>query len=240
MDFRILIRGLIHIAILLVAGFLLEHQVLGISLDKQWIDTVVRGQGFEGELWFIAAGALFTAVGLPRQVLSFLAGYAFDIWRGSLLALLATLAGCLVIFYYARWWRYRQVKERFPDKIQHIDDFISRNPFMMTLLVRLFPVGSNLITNMAGGVSRVKVLPFLLGSVLGYLPQTVIFALIGSGISIDPYLRISTGIIAFIISTLLGIYLFMKYRNGKPLNHATEQSALPDNNKPNIKKTDAA
>lgn len=240
MDFRIIIRGLIQIAILLVAGFLLENQVLGISLDKQWIDTMVRGRGFEGEAWFIAAGALFTAVGLPRQVLSFLAGYAFDVWRGSLLALLATLAGCLVIFYYARWWRYRQVKERFPDKIQRIDNFISRNPFMMTLLVRLFPVGSNLITNLAGGVSRVKVLPFLLGSVVGYLPQTVIFALIGSGISIDPYLRITTGVIAFIISTVLGIYLYMRYRNGHSQRHDAEPSRLPDSDKHIVKKTDAA
>ena len=221
MDFRIIIRGLTHIAILLLAGFLLEHQVLGISLDKQWIDTMVRGQGFEGELWFIAAGALFTGVGLPRQVMSFLAGYAFDVWRGSLLALLATTVGCIVVFYYARWWRHRQVIERFPEKARRIDDFISDNPFTMTLLIRLFPVGSNLITNLAAGVSRVRPVPFVSGSVLGFLPQTVIFALIGSGISIDPYLRISTGVIAFIISSILGIYLYMRYRGSKSLGHDT-------------------
>lgn len=219
MDYRIILRGLTHIAILLTAGFLLEHEVLGISLDKHWIDSVVRNQGIQGALWFVVAGALFTGLGLPRQVMSFLAGYAFDVWRGSLLGLLATTVGCIVVFYYARWWRHRQVRERFPENARRIDDFISENPFLMTLLIRLFPVGSNLLTNLAAGVSRVRAGPFILGSVLGFMPQTLIFALIGSGISVNPYWRISSGVIAFVISTALGIYLYLKFRGDKSLDH---------------------
>ena len=142
-------------------------------------------------------------------------------WIGTLLALAATVAGCLTIFYYARWWRHRLVIEKFPDKVKRIDNFISNNPFTMTLVVRLFPVGSNLFNNLAAGVSQVKVLPFLLASVLGYLPHTFIFALIGSGITVDPHLRISVGVAGFIVSSLLGIYLYSKFRNGKSLVNET-------------------
>jgi len=217
MNIRILLRGLAGVALLLVAGFVLEHEILGISLDKEWIDTTVRGHGIEGQLWIISAGALFTALGLPRQVLCFLAGYAFDVWLGTLLGLLATLMGAFLIFFYARWWRQRLVIEKFSDKVKAFDTFVSGNPFSMTLAVRLFPVGSNLITNLAAGVSGIKLMPFFAGSLIGFLPQTFIFALLGSGVTVDPYLRISVGIVAFIISTILGFMLYSKYRNGNSL-----------------------
>lgn len=219
MHTRVIIQGLLTITALLLAGFILEHEILGISLDKDWIDHSVRGQGIEGELWFITAGALFTALGLPRQIVSFLAGYAFDVWLGTTLGLLATALGCLVIFYYARWWRRHMVIERFPERIDKVNKFISNNTFTMTLVLRLFPVGHNLFTNLSAGVSSVKFLPFFLGSLLGYLPQTLIFALLGSGISIDPHVRISVAIVGFIVSSLLGVYLYSKYRNDYSAEH---------------------
>ena len=52
----------------------------------------------------------------------------------------------------------------------------------MTLLIRLLPVGNNFATSLAAGVSRVPARPFLLGSLLGYMPQTMVFALAGSGV----------------------------------------------------------
>ena len=82
----------------------------------------------------------------------------------------------------------------------------------MTLLIRFLPIGSNLVINLVAGVSGVRGLPFFLGSLIGYLPQTVVFALVGSGISIEPIFRISLGASLFFFSGMLGIYLFRRYR----------------------------
>ncbi|TPW10910.1 MAG: hypothetical protein FD130_2102, partial [Halothiobacillaceae bacterium] len=46
------------------------------------------------------------------------------------------------------------------------------------------------------------------------IPQTVVFALIGSGISVDPLLRIGLGVALFLLSGLLGLYLFRQFRHG--------------------------
>lgn len=101
-----------------------------------------------------------TAIGLPRQVVAFFGGYAFGVLPGLLLGALAALGGCILAFYYARLFGRGLVRRLFPEKLQRFDDFIRGHPFSMTLLVRLLPVGNNLVTNLIAGVSRIPRLAF--------------------------------------------------------------------------------
>ena len=77
-------------------------------LSQDWIDREVRGRGITGELLFVAAGALATALAVPRNVVSFLGGYAFGLVPGTLLALLAEGLGCLLTFCCARTFARRR------------------------------------------------------------------------------------------------------------------------------------
>lgn len=214
---RFLLKGLVLIAVFVLLGYLLSD-----IIDRDWIDRHVRGQGFTGELLFLAVGGLLTAAGLSRQVIAFLAGYAFGFLPGTLLGALAALLGCITAFYVARLLGRRLIGERFSGRIQKIDAFIHDNTFSMTLLIRLLPAGSNFAVNLAAGVSSVRAFPFFAGSGLGYLPQTLIFALIGSGISVDPTLRIGVGAVLFVVSGLIGVYLYRHYRHGRHLDRETE------------------
>ncbi|MBI5039875.1 MAG: TVP38/TMEM64 family protein [Gammaproteobacteria bacterium] len=219
---RIFLNGLLLIATLVGIAYLFEVTSLSSMLDKGWIDSEVRGKGMAGELLFLGMGAVATAIGAPRQAISFLAGYAFDLAWGTALGVTATVGGCVISFFYARWFGRSLVAARFPDRIQRIEDFIRDNTFSMTLLIRLLPMGSNLVTNLAAGVTRVRAVPFVLGSALGYIPQTLVFALVGSGISLDPLFRIGLGVALFLISGVLGIYLFRKFRHGRHLDAQLE------------------
>jgi len=218
----IFFRGLIWIVSLVAVGYALKTTGLGSSIDKTWIDSDIRGQGFSGELLFLGVGLLFTAVGLPRQVICFLGGYAFGLVEGTMLALLATVLGCFIAFFYARVLGRDFVVSRFPGRVKSIDDFLHDNPLSMTLLIRLLPLGSNLVTNLVAGVSSVGAVPFFLGSATGYLPQTLVFTLVGSGISVDPELRIAISVVLFIISGILGVSLYRKHRHGKSFDSNIE------------------
>ncbi|MBF0093173.1 MAG: TVP38/TMEM64 family protein [Alphaproteobacteria bacterium] len=224
MRFRLIGRGLVLIATLAGIGFLIETQGLGHLLDESWIDSRVRGQGVSGEALFVVVGALFTAIGMPRQMVCFLGGYAFGFALGSALSLLASVLGCATAFFYARWLGRSLVQSRFAHRIRRIDDFLRDNPLSMTLLIRLLPVGSNLITNLAGGVSAVGGGAFLVGSGLGYLPQTAIFALLGSGIQVDPAFRISLSVALFAASAVLGVWIYRRFRHGKHLDDDIENA----------------
>ena len=214
---RVILRGLIFIATLFALGYVLEATHFGASINQAWIDAEIRGKGLSGELLFVAVGALAAALAMPRQFISFLGGYAFGFVIGTALTLAAVISGCIISFFYARWIGRQFITARFGARIQRVDDFLSWNPFAMTLLIRLLPIGNNLATSLAAGVTSVRALPFFLGSLVGYIPQTLVFALVGSGVNVDPALRIGIAVLLFLVSGVIGVWLYRKYRHGHTL-----------------------
>ena len=209
---RILLRGLVLIVTLAAVGVLLELVGLRHMLDANWIDTEIKGRGVNGEVLFVLVGAVFTALGMPRHLVSFLGGYAFGLVEGATLALTATLLGAFITFQYARFMGREVLSRRFPGKIQKIDRFLSASPLSMALALRLSPFSSNLVANIAGGVTGVPVLPFFAGSAIGYLPQTIIFTLLGSGMSLDPVFNTAMSAALFVVSSVLGLWMWRRYR----------------------------
>ncbi|MFZ5485028.1 MAG: TVP38/TMEM64 family protein [Pseudomonadota bacterium] len=223
MPLKLILRGLAVLLSLAAIGLLVRHSGLGDLLDQGWIDREVRGQGLRGELLFLGVGTLATAVGFPRQIIAFMAGYGFGFLEGTALGVLATLLGCAATFFYARLFGRGLLADRLRGRVAKVDAFVRDNPFTMTLLIRLLPVGSNVATNLAAGLSSVAVSPFLLGSGLGFVPQTAVFALVGSGISVDPVWRIGLGVTLFVISGAIGMWLYRRLRHGKVYDEAIER-----------------
>jgi uncharacterized membrane protein YdjX (TVP38/TMEM64 family) len=224
MKLRTYLPGLVFLLTLIAIGYVVESGFLGGLLSEDWIDREVRGKGVPGELLYVAVGGFVTAVAVPRHVVSFLGGYAFGFGLGSALALAATEFGCLLDFFYARIVGRPLVSARLGARVRRIDDFLAANPFSMTLLIRLLPVGSNFATSLAAGVSRVPARPFLLGSLLGYIPQTMVFALAGSGIEMGANYRVALAVLFFVASGAIGIWLYRHYRHGKTLGEDVEKS----------------
>jgi uncharacterized membrane protein YdjX (TVP38/TMEM64 family) len=220
--------GLVFLATLIAIGYLVESGLLRGMLSEAWIDQEVRGKGIPGELLFVAAGGIVTALAVPRHVVSFLGGYAFGLGLGTALALLAAEFGCLLVFFYGRYVGRPLVSARMSEKmrarVRRIEDFLAANPFSMTLLIRLLPVGNNFATCLAAGVSRVPAQPFLLGSLIGYLPQTFVFTLAGSGVEMGGGLRIALAVLFFLVSGVIGIWLYRRYRHGKSLGEEVEKA----------------
>jgi uncharacterized membrane protein YdjX (TVP38/TMEM64 family) len=210
-DVRSLAKAGMFLASLAAIGWLVNETGLASILSTSWIDQEIKGQGITGELIFVLVCASFTAIGLPRQIVSFMGGYAFGVMTGTALALLATVLGCICSFYYARLFGQKTVLKRAPRRIRKIDTFLSRSPFAMTLVIRLLPAGSNLLTCLAAGVSSIGAISFFTGSLLGYIPQTVIFALVGSGSSVSSEVQILVSALLFIVSAGVGILLYRRY-----------------------------
>lgn len=224
MRIKTFLPGLVFLATLVAIGYVLESGLVQEMLSESWIDAQVRGKGATGELLFVAVGGTATALALPRQIVSFLGGYAFGLGLGTVLALAATELGCALTFYYARVIGRPLVARRLGARVRRIEDFLAANPFAMTLLIRLLPVGSNFATSLAAGVSRVPARPFLLGSLVGYVPQTLVFTLAGSGVEMGGSLRLAFAVVFFFVSGAIGVWLYRRYRHGKSLGEDVEKS----------------
>ena len=224
---KALLPGLAFLCTLVAIVYLLRSGLAVDWLSEDWrerIDREVRGKGAAGELLYLAVGGLACAVAVPRHFVSFFGGYAFGVGLGTLLALFATEIGCALTFFYARLIGRPLVSARFGVRVQRVDDFLSANPFSMTLLIRLLPVGNNFATSLAAGVSRVPARPFLLGSFLGYVPQTLVFALAGSGVEAGAGTQIGLAVLLFFVSGAIGAWLYRRYRHGRTLGEEVDEA----------------
>lgn len=215
---KALVKGVVFLLSLVVFGLVIRWVHFEDIVDAGWMESLVKGKGSYGVLLFLGIAALFTGAGLPRQIISFVGGYIYGVLTGTLLALTGTVLGCLLAFYYARILGRDLLRSRYSKKIEKIDAFLRQNPFSMALLIRTIPVGSNVLTNLLAGVSSVRSGFFVLGSAVGYLPQTLIFALLGSGFKVEPFWRIGLSVALFFLSIWWGILIFRKFRMETILN----------------------
>ena len=215
-----ILRGLVLIATIVAIGYAVKDLGLSDLFGTHWIDAQVKGKGLSGEALYVVVGAVAAAIGMPRQIVCFLGGYAFGVIEGTALALLASVSGCILAFFYARFIGRGLIARRFSRQTQKIDAILNSNPLTMALIIRLLPVGSNLVTNLAAGLSNIRALPFFAGSALGYLPQTIIFGLLGSGVQLEAELRIAFSAALFVIAGLLGVVL---YRRAKKFRLLAEE-----------------
>jgi uncharacterized membrane protein YdjX (TVP38/TMEM64 family) len=216
---KALLKAALMVATLVLAGWLVRSLGLEEVLSEGWVDAEIKNGGLAGMALFLGVSTVFVAFGLPRQVPAFFGGYAYGFLAGTALALAATAAGCAVTFLYARFLGRGFVASRHAGRIARVDAFLGKNPFTMTLVVRFMPVGSNLLTNLLAGVSSVPALPFLAATAVGHLPQTAIFALLGSGFRVDPLWRVSLSVMLLAASIWLGFMLYRRHR-GAALNES--------------------
>lgn len=204
---------------LAAAGLVLRE--IGLTPDAGWVEQWVRGRGLVGDLVFIAVGAASTAAGVPRQGVAFLAGYAFGALEGTMVALAAQVLGCAVSYGWARLvgrgWAERRLAGRSGHRLRPLRDALAGSPFGATLALRLLPVGNNLALNLLAGMAAIPMLPFVAASALGYVPQTVVFALVGKGVRVDGAWQLGLAVALFTVSVAIGLVLLRRHRAGRAL-----------------------
>ena len=207
---RAVARVLALVLLVSLAAAMVRLTGHGEAFQREWIDRHVVGHGLPGRMIFIGLTAAFTAVGFPRHFPALIAGYAFGVLEGTTLATLGTGLGAMLALVYARLLGRSVVPARLRRRLVRVERWLATDPFTVALVLRIFPVGSNLATNLVAGMMRVPLRPFLLGSLLGFVPQNAIFALMGSGFRVDPVMRIGIAAVLLVISAILGQRLFRR------------------------------
>ncbi|WP_254700749.1 TVP38/TMEM64 family protein [Paraglaciecola mesophila] len=196
------------------------------TFNQQWIDAHTRHNGITGIINFIGVSVLLLSIGLPRQLVAFMGGYAFGVAQGLIYSTLAATVSCLVVMCIARYFAKPLIQRYFSGKMTKINRFLAQDAFIKSIFVRLLPVGNNLLTNLLVGVTNVKVMPFIAGSTIGYVPQMLIFAVMGKGLLINDSANLVISVVLLGLTSVLGGYILQKYRyqfSSKP-NDPTEMN----------------
>lgn len=177
---RPLIKAVILLAVMLTALWILYAS----PLHQQWTriraaPETLRQFGVLAPLIFTLVSAGLIAVGCPRLIFCPLAGLAFGFWGGLLWSQLGALLGSYLTFLFVRWGGQALVARYWP-RLQRLRAFFEQRGLFSVIILRQLPI-SAIFINLILGVSPIRHRQFLLGTLLGNLPEAVPCILLGSG-----------------------------------------------------------
>ena len=200
--FVLLLAGIVALAIAFPPSEYVPAAQWGASLESA---------GISGIIIFLLVGTLATSVGLPRQLVAFIGGLAYGAGIGLIFSLAAALAGCLLTVTMSRRYLADFVKGRFPGPIAALERLARDDFFLKVLVLRLQPLGTNLMTNVCIGFTSASLVRFIAASAVGYVPQMLVFNLLGAGVRVDSQAQLALSAALFILSVVLGVYLFKRH-----------------------------
>jgi uncharacterized membrane protein YdjX (TVP38/TMEM64 family) len=206
-----LLKAFLLIAILVSALAIVRFSPLGAYLKISNIEMLQAKLHEFSRLApaiFLVGGAFLITIGTPRSVISILGGLVFGLFWGILLALSAALLGSTAIFLLTKWLGRPLFKQKVGGYLKAIENHTKADGFLLVIIMRQLPLTSLLI-NVLIGLTSISLGIFLLGSIVGLLPETIIFALFGSSLQERFVLRIAIASSLWIILILI-IRLFFR------------------------------
>jgi uncharacterized membrane protein YdjX (TVP38/TMEM64 family) len=178
--------GFVFISVLCYLSLQLTSDVLAHSNDPSWLTSYIAKLSTREVLLILGAFVVLMTLGIPRQAISFFCGVGFGAIEGCFVALLLTCMSASAAYLMARGPLNKLLApliktNGYASKLLPLRKKFVDNSFRTVLMVRLFPIGSNVATNVIAGACRVPFIPFITASTLGFVPQTVLFSLLGSG-----------------------------------------------------------
>ena len=112
---------------------------------------------------------------LPGQALQFAAGYAYGFWLGFFYSIIGVAIGTVITFYLARFLGKGALhvifgEERFSKFVHTLN---SKRSFIVLFVIFLIPGIPKDLFTYAAGVSEIRIIPFLLLSLIGRAPAMI-------------------------------------------------------------------
>ena len=194
--------------------------VLGTDRDltvEALLDHTPENQLLAALLLLLLYAVKSLSVLLPLALFEVAATLVFPLPAALALNLLGVGVACSVPFFTARFSAGQSVErlmEKHP-KLHALRDFRVGNDFIYAFLVRVVGLFSCDIVSMYMGASGLRYRPYVLGSVLGFAPQTICFTLMGDAIEEpgSPQFLIALGVMAATTAAAVAAYGLWRRRD---------------------------
>lgn len=178
------LQALAVLALLAAAGLCVAFNAHAVQLAIQSFVEYVRGLGAWGLVLFVIAYVVACVLLIPGSWLTLAAGYAFHLAWGTLAVCVGSLLGASAAFWLgrtvARNWVAR--KTAADPRLQAIDHAVAEQAFKIILLARLSPVIPFSLLNYFLGITRVSFRDFIMASLIGMFPGTLMYVYLGSAL----------------------------------------------------------
>ena len=158
-------------------SFIAEHRDTALAYVSQHLVLSI--------LIFCAVYIVLTAVSFPAATVMTIAGGAlFGLGLGTLVSSFSSVIGATIAMLIARFLISDSVLEkRFSGSMQRIRDIVNKNMLTSLLTLRLAPLFPFFLLNITMGLTNIRVIPYIVVSVIGMLPGTIIYVYVGDRIA---------------------------------------------------------
>ena len=178
-------RSALFLKILAAAAAAVALIIIGRKLGgyvpefAEWVDSL----GFWGPAVFVLGYAAATLAFVPGSLLTMAAGAIFGLAKGTLLTFLGATLGSTFSFLVARYLARSAIERKLADrpKFRAIDKAVARQGLKIIFLVRLSPVFPYNLLNYGLGLTRVRLLDYVLAA-FGMLPGTFLYVYYGKAL----------------------------------------------------------
>lgn len=142
----------------------------------EWVHSL----GPWGPIVFIGGYILAAIAGIPGSILTLAAGAIFGLWLGVAYVYVGAALGSIAAFLVSRYIARGFVEKKLADKprFESIDKAIADDGRKIVFLLRLSPVFPFSLLNYALGLTKVRLIDFIIASV-GMLPGTMLYVYYG-------------------------------------------------------------
>jgi uncharacterized membrane protein YdjX (TVP38/TMEM64 family) len=193
------------LVLFLTVFFLIHHHYkktceLLISGDISQVIEFIKAGGVAAPVVSILLMILQAIIApLPAFLITAANGLLFGLFWGTIISLIGAMGGALFSFFIGRFFYTNYAKNLLSGTKanKYIERASGKYGFKIVLIARLVPIISFDLISYAAGLSNIKLGSFLLATLIGMFPATVIYTAFGSNVALSQ--KYSTMIVTYSI-----------------------------------------
>ena len=152
--------------------------------NRQLLADWVNANGLLAFIAYMVVYAVETAFSIPGgAVMTIAGGFLFGPWLGGALTVIGATIGATIVFLAARYAFADLLRERAGSAIKKMEAGFQENALSYMLFLRFIPVFPFFIVNLVPAFLGVGVGTFIIGTFIGIIPGSLVFASLGDGFS---------------------------------------------------------
>ncbi|MFG6150446.1 TVP38/TMEM64 family protein [Halobacillus sp. B23F22_1] len=177
-------KAILRTALFLI-GFIMMAWYVRNQLDAspQEIRAYILSFGILGPLLFMGLYTIGPIVAFPTSVLSLAAAFAYGVWPGMLYIVIGATGASLIGYLMGRFFGDSIIRLQSIKWADTIYIRMGENGFLYVLILRLIPLVGFDLLSYAAGMTRVKIRSFVSATILGMLPGTLVYSLVGTSLA---------------------------------------------------------
>ncbi|VVB78875.1 SNARE associated Golgi protein [uncultured archaeon] len=171
---RYIISLIVGILFLILAIYLIEK---AFSFKLNEIENYISSFGPWVPIILLVLIIITSSIGFVFPISVAIAGLLLNSYTAFLISIIGLTLGAAISFFAARYFARDYINKKYIEDrriLREYNEKIGKNGFLTIIFLRLIGLMPFELVNIAGGLSRVSALQFILGTLIGIIPGTIL------------------------------------------------------------------